>query len=338
MKQNEKIVISQNKLDINLQFYVFLKTIVKLKPVKTKILKIFELHNLFLKNKTSFINKIQELFTSKQDIQNLEMIIERLNSDIDIELFIFSLRLYEIKDLLLNESKIQKDINIEKLKHINPLSIEYDKISVCKPYTTRVYGAILTLMFFEKLQQGDVNFMSQDACEMLASMATEMCKFKKLGLETNQIFMLIFIECLNQSIISDSGVDYETRILSILTKLGIKNISKEHDTADASMEFDFFFEFNNKTFGIGAKRTLRERYKQFIHTSISSDIDIMIEITLGIDLNEDKANIITNQYKTYIFVADEIYSNKSYLQNNPMIFSVKDLNIKTLTELSNINK
>ena len=335
MKQNEKIVILQNKLDINLQFYVFLKTIVKLKPVKTKILKIFELHNLFLKNKTSFINKIQELFTSKQDIQNLEMIIERLNSDIDIELFIFSLRLYEIKDLLLNESKIQKDINIEKLKHINPLSIEYDKISVCKPYTTRVYGAILTLMFFEKLQQGDVNFMSQDACEMLATMATEMCKFQKLGLETNQIFMLIFIECLNQSIISDSGVDYETRILSVLTKLGIQNISKEHDTADASMEFDFFFEFNNKTFGIGAKRTLRERYKQFIHTSISSDIDIMIEITLGIDLNEDKANIITNQYNTYIFVADEIYSNKSYLQNNPMIFSVTDLSIKTLIKLSN---
>ena len=61
----------------------------------------------------------------------------------------------------------------------------------------------------------------------------------------------------------------------------------------------------------------------------------MIEITLGIDLNEDKANIITHQYNTYIFVADEIYSNKSYLQNNPMIFSVKDLSIKTLIKLSN---
>ena len=338
MKQNEKIAISQYKIDINLQFYVFLKTIIKLKPVKTKILKIFELHNLFLHNTTSFINKIQEVFASNKDIQNLEMIVERFNSDIDIELFIFSLRLYEIKDLLLNEAKIQKDINVEKLKHINPLSLEYDKISVCKPYTTRVYGAVLTLMFFEKLQQGDVNFMSQDTCEMLTAMANEMCKFQQIGLETNQIFMLVFIECLNQSIISDSGIDYETRILSVLTKLGIKNISKEHDTADASMEFDFFFEFNDKTFGIGAKRTLRERYKQFIHTSISSDIDIMIEITLGIDLNEDKANIITHQYNTYIFVADEIYNSKSYLQNNPMIFSVKDLSIKTLIKLSNINR
>jgi hypothetical protein len=47
------------------------------------------------------------------------------------------------------------------------------------------------------------------------------------------------------------------------------------------MEFELFFELDGRTYGIGAKRTLRERYKQFIKTSHTSKIDVMIEITLG---------------------------------------------------------
>jgi len=91
------------------------------------------------------------------------------------------------------------------------------------------------------------------------------------------------------------------------------NIYKTHDKTDKSTEYDLFFELNGKTFGIGAKRTLRERYKQFIKTSYTSKIDVMIEITLGVDLNEAKAKII-NRHGTILFVSDEIYMNREFLQ------------------------
>jgi hypothetical protein len=100
-----------------------------------------------------------------------------------------------------------------------------------------------------------------------------MLNLKKFGLESNQIFMLMFSESINQSIISDSGSNYENRILSVLNKIGIKNIRKIHDESDKSTEYDFFFEIDGKSYGIGAKRTLRERYKQFIKTKLTTKID-----------------------------------------------------------------
>ena len=121
----------------------------------------------------------------------------------------------------------------------------------------------------------------------------------------------------------------------MLNKIGITNISKIHDKNDKSTEYDFFFEIEGKTFGIGAKRTLRERYKQFIKTSITSKIDISIEITLGIDLNEEKAKIIAS-HGSFIFVSDEIYQIKDFLKQNNNVFSVKDLNIETLIKLTKI--
>ena len=88
----------------------------------------------------------------------------------------------------------------------------------------------------------------------------------------------------------------------------------------------------NLCFGIGAKRTLRERYKQFIKTSFTSKIDVSIEITLGLDLNEEKAKTITG-HGTYIFVADEVYKTRDFLRKIDKVYSVKDLNLKTLKKL-----
>ncbi len=85
--------------------------------------------------------------------------------------------------------------------------------------------------------------------------------------------------------------------------------------------------------GIGAKRTLRERYKQFIKTAQMTKIDVMIEITLGIDLTEEKVKAIQN-HNVYLFVADEIYQSYEYLQDIDGVFSSKDLNIETLDSLS----
>ena len=144
--------------------------------------------------------------------------------------------------------------------------------------------------------------------------------------------MLMFSESVNQSIISDSGTNYEERIKSVLTNMGIKNIRKTHDKNDKSTEYDFFFDIDGKTYGIGAKRTLRERYKQFIKTALTSKIDVSIEITIGLDLNLQKAKTIV-AHGTYIFVSDEIFQTRDFLKNIDKVYSVKDLNLKTLKKL-----
>ncbi len=227
-------------------------------------------------------------------------------------------------------------LDLDKLSKLHPLSLEYDKISLLRPYKTRINGALLSLLFFEKLNSGQINFMSEKSCNFILNLSKEAKKFKRKGVESNQIFMLIFTESINQSIISDSGRNYEERIKSILITEGIENIQKTHDSNDKSTEYDFFFDIDGKSYGIGAKRTLRERYKQFIKTSITSKIDITIEVTLGIDLNEAKAKTIVS-HKTFIFVSDEIYQERVFLQKIKGIYSVKDLNYKTLKLLQKVD-
>jgi hypothetical protein len=305
----ENLTIHKQKIDINLEFYFFLKLINKLNPSSNQINTIFQ--NIFLLgfNIYKLQLSLENIFLKSKTKHNLiKEIIDKLNID-NIDLFDFSLRLYQVKDLLLAEAKISEAIEIDKILNLNPLSLKYDQLSILKPYKTRVKAALLTLLFFEKLKQHEFNFMSQESIEYIKTLSFKIEKFAKLGLESNQIFMLMFNESIDQSIKSDSGSNYEDRILSVLNKIGIVNISKTHDKNDKSTEYDFFFEIDGKTFGIGAKRTLRERYKQFIKTSITSKIDISIEITLGVDLNNEKANTIAS-HGSFIFVSDEIYQSR----------------------------
>ncbi len=192
----------------------------------------------------------------------------------------------------------------------------------------------MSLIFFDKLEKQETNFISKNAESFIKSLSEFAVELKNNGVEPNQIFMLMFSESINQSIISDSGTNYEDRILSVLLSIGINEnkIKKIHDKDDSSTEFDFFFELDNKTYWIGAKRTLRERYKQFIKTAQMSKIDVMIEITLWLDLNEEKAKSILN-HGCYIFVSDEIYKKRKFLQNMTGIFSSRDLTLDTLKKL-----
>jgi hypothetical protein len=329
----EKLKIESDKLDLNLKFYFLLKYLVKAKLTQTQSLALLEkisLNGDVFFEIENFINKISG--ASKKEA--LELLFEQLESEVDVEMFVFSLKLYLIKDLLLAEAKMSDLNNIDKLKNLDPLSIGYDKISVYKPYYTRVNGALLALLFFSRLEKNSANFMSKDADDFVKTLSVSAIKLRKKGLEPNQIFMLMFSESVNQSIISDSGSNYEDRILMVLKKIGIdeKNIKKIHDKNDASTEFDFFFEIDGRSYGIGAKRTLRERYKQFIKTSKMSKIDVMIQITLGLDLNEEKAKTILDN-GVYLFVADEIYESRAFLKKMKGVNSVKNLNIKTLKSL-----
>ena len=329
----EKLHITKEKTDINLNFYFFLKLIVKLKATNNQVLQVLENLNLFKNDIDELIERFNDIFAKSQN--KLELIQEislRLTKQQDIEIFDFSLRLCQIKDLLLQEAKISETLDLNSLSKLDPLSLEYDKISVLKPYKTRVSGALLSLLFFEKINEGNINLLSVDAIGVLKQLSKQVQKLQKQGLESNQIFMLMFSESINQSIISDSGSNYESRILSVLNTSGIKNITKVHDKGDKSTEYDFFFEIDNKTYGIGAKRTLRERYKQFIKTAHTSKIDVSIEITIGLDLNEEKAKTIV-QHDTYIFVADEVYNSREYLKKMHKVYSAKNLNIETLKKI-----
>lgn len=338
MKIN-KIKIKKSALDANFNLYFFLKELngtIRLSDSDLNALLevYFANQNLsVVKIKSIFINLIDKLSDKKKT--GMLSLMFLINNDTDFNTFIFSLKLIQIKPLLLAEAKLSQVAELSSLSHINQLSLQYDTISKSKPYYTRVNGALLSLLFFSKLEQKDVSFISQATTEYVTALFKEYEYLKTKGLEANQMFMLMFSESINQSILSDAGASYEDRIFNILISLGIPNsdIKKIHDKADSSTEFDFFFELNGKTFGIGAKRTLRERYKQFIKTAQMSEIDVMIQITLGLDLTEEKAKSIT-KYGVVTFVSDEIYSSRKYLQSMESIFPASQLSLKVLKILS----
>lgn len=336
----KKLKIEKTKFDLNLKFYFLLKNLIKSKLLESQSIKLLKLIDLnkqadFLVLISSMNEFIAGLNATRQEA--MAHVVDALENKIDIALLLFSLKLSLIKDLLLQEAKLTNVLDAQAMESLDPLSLAYDKKSVYTPYATRVNGALLSLLFFSNLENGTTNFISENAEELIKELSKEAIKLKKDGLEPNQIFMLMFSESINQSIISDSGVNYEDRILSVLEKIGIPkaDISKVHDEVDASTEYDFFFKLKGKTFGIGAKRTLRERYKQFIKTAATSHIDVMIEITLGLDLNEAKAHTIVG-HGTILFVADEIYNSRKFLQDLDGVYSVKELNLKTLHSLIKI--
>jgi hypothetical protein len=63
-----------------------------------------------------------------------------------------------------------------------------------------------------------------------------------------------------------------------------------------------------------------------------SKLDEMIEITLGTDLRENIAKAI-REHGVYLFVADEVYKAKKYLQEIEGIFPASELSKELLEKL-----
>lgn len=331
--------IEDEKFELNLKFYFLLKNLVKIKFSPNQITAI--LNYIFPATQTiePLKNNLDTIINSKtktgiRQRQDFERILEGIQNDIECKLLSFSIRLFSIKDLLLELAKLRQFNNNTKLQKLDPLSLEYDKLTIYKPYSTRVEGALLSLLLFDSIENGITIFEDKFGGEYI-NVLTQLAKeLKQSGIESNQIFMLMFNESINQSIISDSGSNYEERIHTKLINIGIDKdtISKKHDENDSSTEFDFFFSWNQRTYGIGAKRTLRERYKQFIKTSHMSDLNVMIEITLGLDLTEEKVKAIRN-HGVYLIVADEIYQQFEYLREIEGVYSARQLNLELLRNL-----
>ena len=282
--------------DINFECYLYLKELNGTNGVTARELRLLleQSFRYTSKNYKVAVNQYEAIFqnvTKDERHDNLFMLSARINSLEKYYLFNFCLKLLTIKPLLLAEAKLIESQKAQTLSQYHQLSLDYDTISKHGAYYVRVNSSLLALLMFQKLDNQEVSFLASATDEFVSSIQKEYEYLKGIGLNANQMFMLMFSESVNQSITTSGGSSYEDRIMQILIHIGIEHgeISKVHDSADNSTEFDMFFNLQGKTYGIGAKRTLRERYKQFIKTAQMTKIDVMIEITLGIDLTETKA-------------------------------------------------
>jgi hypothetical protein len=222
----KKLLVEDQKFDLNSKFYFWLKHIVKNKFTTKEVSDL--IYNLSsssnLKSKIDSLHNFINVLRSESKKVLYSTLVSSIHTEIDLEIFIFSLELFQIKDLLLQESKIKQIIIDKNMHKEHPLSIKYDEMSLRRPYSTRVNGALLALLFFENIENKNFTFMSKDAEDYILDLSNRSIYLKNHGIEPNQIFMLMFSESINQSIISDSGSDYESRIRKVLVDIGIDQL------------------------------------------------------------------------------------------------------------------
>ena len=193
-----------------------------------------------------------------------------------------------------------KDTDFSKVPQ-KRLNLEYDNATVLLPYMQRI-NAVSNLYASEDL-------INESQNRMLLS-----------------IFQIALDESISQAIRSNSGQEYEWRIQKVIEELGLKYEVRVHEKDDSTQEHDLYFQYKGKKIGIGAKRTLRERYKQYN----PQGVDCSIVFTIGEDLDESKTRRITSEFKSFIFVSDEMYVQKKYLADNPRVYKASSFTLETL--------
>lgn len=340
---NTNILVS-SKQKINFKLYYFLK---ELNATHTPSLgDVVRILGEYLAYKPKDIASIRGLLSEIADkiVSNnekkasLEELIMNIETKIDFEIFYFSVSLLQIKPVLLTQAKLYTDtIDTKEKQEHHPLSVKYDTISKSAPYYLRVNGGLLSAMFFNYLESNRSDFFVEIEEIFFSELIRRYKDLKSMGLETNQMFLLMFSEAISQSIRSTAGGNYEDRIRNILIAEGVNpdTITKAHDLIDKSTEYDIFFELDGKVIGIGAKRTLRERYKQFGKTTLTTPIDLTIEITLGLDVTKQTAINVT-QHNSILFVADEIYESRVFLQDMNNVYPASEFSLKLIRYLLKI--
>lgn len=185
-----------------------------------------------------------------------------------------------------------------------------------KPYTLRVAGTLLLKLYFEKK-----NILKHP---ILNYVLLELNNVKDIDVE--RILQIIFQESASQSIRSTSGDSYESRFKKLAIAQNFKYQGQTYDSKIKAVEYDAVLKIDNIQIGVSIKRTLRERYKQNHEDVDQLMVDMMLVVTLGIDLNENKINYITAKKGNYIIVASDIYETKEYMKNHPKVFPAKELN------------
>lgn len=342
-RENKKIEITEKAYKNNLQFYTILKILIKCKLLDKQLIilqdtlvknsKITDkglLQKLILSNNavaSEGTQKYEDLCLLVNTLENSDIMMWRNMLDVAIELML-------IKDLILQESKVYANNQYKEVvsKLNDKLSLEYDMSKLSLPYGQRVISSLLVFALT------DIERKNQFILETSGKSVKEFSeKIKRLvnnyDINCNNMFSLIMSESINQSIISDAGQSYESRVKEKFLPIVDKIYGHSHDSKIPSVEYDFTFKLNNIKCGISAKRTLRERYKQNLENVELLDVDFMFLVTLGIDLNEDKLNNILHKRGTYVVVAQEVYEGKDYLKNNKRVISSKELDKECLLKL-----
>lgn len=335
--QNEKIIIDSNIYNNNLDFYTMLKLLVQCHFSAKQLIYI---QDLVIKNKENILinsnllktllidsniigkinaNKYASLnyFLNTSESINLKMWCEFLDICVDLLL---------VKDLILQESKVYAFNEQKKeLKNIyDMLSIEYDISHLHLPYGQRVISSLL--LFALTNANRESNFILNSSNTIVKNFSHKVqILTEQYNLNVNNMFHIIMDESMNQSIKSDAGSSYESRVFSTLSPLVQKINGHSHDSKISSVEYDMTFIFNNKLCGVSAKRTLRERYKQNFEDVKFLDVNYMFFITLGTDLTEDKLTNILQKSGIYIIVSQEEHEARAFLKNNNKVISSKNI-------------
>jgi len=337
MKKQEKITINSLTYSNNLDFYSMLKLLIHcnfsdkqliyiqktvadnfsaivkdVSMVKTLLIDT----NALVKPDTDKYSSLN-YFLNTIDTMDIKMWCDFIDICIDLLL---------VKDLILQESKVYAANEYKKeLKSIQDyLSVEFDMSSIHLPYGQRVISSLLLYAFTDINRKNDFILSSSES-----SVKNFSYKVKKLSksynLNVNNMFHIIMDESMNQSIKSDAGSSYESRVAQSIAPLVQKLNGHSHDSKISSVEYDNTFIYNNKLCGISAKRTLRERYKQNFEDVDLLDVDYMFLITLGTDLNEDKLKNILQKKGIYVIVSQEEYDSRAFLNKSDRVISSKNL-------------
>lgn len=324
--------ITEKEYRNNLLFYTILKDLLKCQLSEKKLMilqeSIEQNNNLSCKKMKQLLSNdiVKESTRAYDDLMILLNLANDGNYNMWKELLLVSIELLLTKDLILEESKsyarVKYKEKIEKIK--DKLSLEYDMSNLEYPYGQRVISSLLVFALTNIDRETEfILETSKNAIKVLNNNLKNIVQ--KYSININNMFMIIIDESINQSIKSDAGQSYENRVHSLLLNISDKVENHSHDNMISSVEYDFIFYIDGKKYGVSAKRTLRERYKQNFEDVDFLTVDAMFLITLGIDLNEDKLNNILQKNGQFVIVADEIYETKDYLKNNPRVLSSKNI-------------
>ena len=332
--------ITEKEYRNNLLFYTILKDLLKCRLGEKRLM---TLEETIEQNDNLPCNKMKQLLSNGivgentkayDDLMILLNLANNSNYNMWKDLLLVSIELLLTKDLILEESKsyarIKYKEKIDKIK--DKLGLEYDMSNLEYPYGQRVISSLLVYVLTNIDRKTEfVLETSKNTIKVLNDkLKTIVEKYK---INVNNMFMMIIDESINQSIKSDAGQSYENRVYSLLLNISDKVENHSHDDMISSVEYDFTFYIDNKKYGVSAKRTLRERYKQNFEDVDFLTVDAMFLITLGIDLNEDKLNNILQKNGQFVIVADEVYEAKEYLKNNPRVLSSKNITKESIKNI-----
>ena len=326
----------------NLLFYTILKDLLKCQLREKRLL---SLEELIEQNENLSCDKMKQLLLNGIVKENTKVyddfmiflnLANKDNYEMWKELVLVSIELLLTKDLILEESKsyarIKYKEKVDKIK--DKLSLEYDMSNLEYPYGQRVISSLLVYVLTNVEREDEfILETSKNTIKILnKKLKTIVEKYK---INVNNMFMIIIDESINQSIKSDAGQSYENRVHSLLLNISDKVENHSHDEMISSVEYDFTFYIDDRKYGVSAKRTLRERYKQNFEDVDFLTVDAMFLITLGIDLNEDKLNNILQKNGQFVIVANEVYEAKDYLKNNPRVLSSKNITANVIKDVLN---